>query len=136
MSTKTKNRHGRVGVKRPNRLSASQIRRREGRAAIAPRTLDKKEQTEGTKRLIMAWAGRVGRKFTGHRNEGPGVQRAKAREAAEAKRREELYRNAFTKTFDYSALTVAELKKVCDDRGIEYKSRATKPQLIAMLEGS
>lgn len=36
---------------------------------------------------------------------------------------------------DLSALTVATLRGVCGERGIEAPKRATKAQLIALLEG-
>ena len=38
-------------------------------------------------------------------------------------------------TQDLSALTVAALRVLCDERGIEAPKRATKAQLIALLEG-
>ena len=34
---------------------------------------------------------------------------------------------------DFSALTVAQLKSLCADRGIDAPKRATKAQLIALL---
>lgn len=36
---------------------------------------------------------------------------------------------------DLSALTVARLRELCDERGIDAPKRATKTQLIALLEG-
>lgn len=34
---------------------------------------------------------------------------------------------------DLSALTVAELKALCDERGVDYPKKATKAQLLALL---
>ena len=34
-----------------------------------------------------------------------------------------------------SALTVAQLRELCDERGIEAPKRATKAQLLELLEG-
>lgn len=36
---------------------------------------------------------------------------------------------------DLSTLTVARLRELCDERGIDAPKRATKTQLIALLEG-
>lgn len=36
---------------------------------------------------------------------------------------------------DLSALTVAQLRELCDERGIDHPSRATKAQLIQLLDG-
>lgn len=36
---------------------------------------------------------------------------------------------------DLSALTVARLRELCEERGIEAPRRATKAQLVALLEG-
>ncbi|MCK1976068.1 HeH/LEM domain-containing protein [Jeotgalicoccus huakuii] len=36
---------------------------------------------------------------------------------------------------DYSEYTVAELKEMLDERGIEYSSSDLKADLIALLEG-
>lgn len=36
---------------------------------------------------------------------------------------------------DLSALTVAQLRELCDERGIDAPKRATKAHLIALLEG-
>jgi len=36
---------------------------------------------------------------------------------------------------DLSALTAAQLRELCGERGIEAPKRATKAQLIALLEG-
>jgi len=38
-------------------------------------------------------------------------------------------------TQDLSALTAAQLRELCGERGIEAPKRATKAQLIALLEG-
>jgi len=38
-------------------------------------------------------------------------------------------------TQDLSALTVARLRELCDERGIEAPKRATKAQLLELLEG-
>jgi hypothetical protein len=35
---------------------------------------------------------------------------------------------------DYSTLTVAQLKELCAERGIDVPKRATKAQVIALLE--
>lgn len=40
-----------------------------------------------------------------------------------------------TKQDDLSELTVAELKELCNERGIEVPKRAKKAQLIELLEG-
>ena len=34
---------------------------------------------------------------------------------------------------DISALTVAQLKALCDERGIDYQKKATKAQLLKLL---
>ena len=36
---------------------------------------------------------------------------------------------------DYSAMKVAELRALCSERGLEAPSKATKAQLIEILEG-
>lgn len=38
-------------------------------------------------------------------------------------------------TQDLSALTVAQLRELCGERGIEAPKRATKAQLLELLEG-
>ena len=38
-------------------------------------------------------------------------------------------------TVDFSALTVATLRALCEERGIEAPKRATKAQLIELLGG-
>lgn len=38
-------------------------------------------------------------------------------------------------TQDLTALTVAQLRELCDERGIEAPKRATKAQLLELLEG-
>lgn len=43
--------------------------------------------------------------------------------------------DAATADVDYDDMTVAELKAVCAERGIEVPKRAKKAQLIALLEG-
>ena len=36
---------------------------------------------------------------------------------------------------DLSAMTVSELAALCDERGVKHAKKATKPELLALLEG-
>lgn len=38
-----------------------------------------------------------------------------------------------TEDGDFTGLTVAELKALCDERGIDYAKKATKAQLLSLL---
>lgn len=149
MSTKQKNRHGRVGVKRSTHVSPSDARRKQQREGLTPRVVTKQEQTDRVRNLMSAWAGRIGTRSWG-RNPGAGTLRAQEREKAEAARRDAMYGKASKKKVKkhegpiaYSvdpktadllrSSTVAQLKKICDDNGIEYKSKDTKAVLLGKL---
>lgn len=143
MSTKHKNRHGRIGVKRsaqvgPRRKSdtythAATIEENVQRIPIAHRNINEafSRHTIGTfrtrrpERKERSWLSNISDKI--HRN------------LSIAKKNNEVKfgKPVPTVTPESEALlrksTVAQLKKICDDNGIEYKSKDTKAVLLRKL---
>lgn len=138
MSTKNKNVHGRIGMKRSTRPGLT----RKSDAYTHTPTIEEEVQ-----KLPIAHRNIV-EAFSEHRyggstfrNKRPArtekkswtqkiVARIEANRAL-AKERNDA-RNGVVHV-DLSGMTVAQLKQLCDDRGIDYKSKDTKATLLGRL---
>lgn len=121
-----KNKHGRIGAKRVSHAG----RTRKSDAYQHAATIE-----ETVARMPIAQRN-INEAFSRHFSKGWGIKRSPGAGAQRAAERIKKMFRRHEKDSTLSSMTVAELKKVCDDRGIEYKSRAKKGDLIALLERS
>jgi hypothetical protein len=138
VSTKNKNRHGRIGIKRSTRPGVT----RTSDAYTHTPTIEEEVQKLpiAHRNIIEAFSehrygGSTFRTKRAARTDRPSwVQKIAARIEANraAVKASNDARNGVVHV-DLSGLTVKELKVLCDDRGIDYKSKDTKATLLGYL---
>lgn len=135
----TKQRNAQKASKRTARARAAQIRKNQKEARRKQRIAERagKEKQSLIRGVITPVP-------SDSKRSGEGAQRAKERiaplikknrAAAEQANIKKGFTQAPVEDVDLTKMTNAELKNACSDRGIEFKAKATKAELIALLGG-